>query len=374
MVKLRTILALTTKELVSFGRDRFLLGFVLYAFTFSIYLQATSQSQDLRNATVAISDQDHSELSRQFASTFQAPHFKSPRLVESKEIESIMASANATFAIDIPPRFEADLLSKKSPTIELLVDATAMSQAGLGASHIQASLNQEVEEFLRGRTRASPSPPPLELRAAFNQSLKGTWYTGVVKLVDMTTMLAILLAGAAIVREREHGTLEHLLVMPVRPVEIMLAKILANGMVILALAALSLRFIVEGLLGFEPVGSVWLFFLGVVCYLFFAGSFGVFLGTVSRSMQQMALLFILVVTPMNLLSGGRTPLESMPTWLQSIMQLSPSTHYVSLAQAILFRGADFSIVWPHFAGTLAIGAAFFGYSLFRFRRFLAAQN
>lgn len=374
MVKLRTILALTTKELVSLGRDRFLLGFVLYAFTFSIYLQATSESQDLRNAAVAISDQDHSEISRRFASTFQAPHFKPPRLVESKEIESLMASADVTFAIDIPPRFEADLLSKKSPTIGLLVDATAMSQAGLGASHIQASLNQEVAEFLRGRTRASPSPPPLELRAAFNQSLKGTWYTGVVKLVDMTTMLAILLAGAAIVREREHGTLEHLLVMPVRPVEIMLAKILANGAVILALAALSLRFVLEGLLGFESAGSVWLFLLGVACYLFFAGSFGIFLGTVSRSMQQMALLFILVVTPMNLLSGGRTPLESMPIWLQSIMQLSPSTHYVSLAQAILFRGADFSIVWPHFVGTLAIGSGFFAYSLFRFRRFLAAQN
>jgi ABC-2 type transport system permease protein len=249
-----------------------------------------------------------------------------------------------------------------------------MSQAGLGASHIAASLDQEVAEFLRGRANASPPLPPLELRAAFNQSLVSTWFTGVVELLDTTTMLAILLAGAAIVREREHGTLEHLLVMPVRASEIMVAKTLANGLVIVTLAALALRFVVQGLLGLEVAGSVPLFLLGVASYLFFAGSLGIFLGTVSRSMPQLALLFILVVLPMNLLSGGNTPLESMPEWLQNVMQLSPSTHYVALTQAILIRGADFSIVWPHFASTLAIGAAFFAFSLFRFRHFLAAQN
>lgn len=370
----RTVLALTLKELLSFARDRFLLGFVIYAFTVSVYVQATGNTQDIRNATVIIADEDDSELSRRMRDMLPEPHFRRPRLVAPSEIDALMESGEATFALDIPPRFEAEVLAGQRPTVQLLVDATAISQAGLGASHVASSLDQEMGDYLRGRASARATVPPLELRTAFNQGLVSTWFTGVAELLDVTTMLAILLAGAAIVREREHGTLEHLLAMPVRASEIMAAKTIANGLVILVLAMFALRFVVQGLLGLEVAGSVPLFLLGVTAYLFFAGSLGIFLGTVSRSMPQLALLFILVVLPMNLLSGSTTPLEGMPEWLQNVMQFSPSTHYVALTQAILIRGADISVVWPHFAWTLAIGAMFFAYSLFRFRRFLAAQT
>lgn len=370
----RVVVALTLKEFRSLARDRFLLGFVIYAFTVSIYVQANGNAQDIRNASIVIADEDNSELSRRFAAMLPEQHFRSPVMVAPSEIDPLLESGAATFALDIPPRFEADLLAGRRPTLQLLIDTTAISQAGLGASHIAGSVEQEVRDFLLSRGAPAPRAPAFELRAAFNQALVSTWFTGVVELLDTTTMLAILLAGAAIVREREHGTLEHLLAMPVRPSEIMVAKALANGLIILAFAALALRFVVQGLLGLEPAGSVLLFLLGVASYLFFAGSFGIFLGTLARSMPQLALLFILVALPMNLLSGGNTPLESMPLWLQTIMQASPSTHYVSMTQAILIRGADFSIVWPHFAGTLAIGGVFFVYALFRFRGFLAAQN
>lgn len=372
-MRFRTILSLAKKELMSLAHDRFLLAFVIYAFTVSIYVQATGNTQDIRNASVAIADEDHSELSRRIANMFLAPDFKPPQMVEPAAIDRLMDRAQATFVLDIPPRFEADLLGGKTPTIQLLVDATAMSQAGLGAAQIQSMIDQEIRGFLRSHVVASPAPP-LEVRAAFNQSLVSTWFTGVVELLDMTTMLGILLAGAAIVREREHGTLEHLLVMPIRPAEIMIAKILANGLVIVTLAAFALRFVLQGLLGLEVAGSIGLFLLGVASYLFFAGSLGIFLGTVSRSMPQLALLFILIVLPMSLLSGGNTPLETMPDWLQNVMQLSPSTHYVALTQSILMRGAGISTVWPHFVSTILIGGMFFGFSLYRFRRFLAAQN
>lgn len=372
-MRLRTILALVRKELMSISHDRFLLAFVIYSFSFSIYLQATGNSQDIRNATVAIADEDHSELSRRIAGTFQSPFFKPPQQVDPAAIDGLMGAAQATFALDIPPRFEADLVSGKTPTIQLLVDATAMSQAGLGASQIQSMVDQEIRDYLRGRI-AVTTAPPLEVRAAFNQSLVSTWFTGVVELLDSTTMLAILLAGAAIVREREHGTLEHLLVMPIRPAEIMIAKIVANGLLIATLAAFALRFVLSEILGLQVAGSSALFLSGVVSYLFFAGSLGIFLGTVSRSMPQLSLLFMLTVLPMSLLSGGNTPLETMPDWLQNVMSLSPSSHYVALTQSILMRGAGIETVWPHFASTLMIGGLFFGFSLYRFRRFLAAQN
>jgi ABC-2 type transport system permease protein len=158
-------------------------------------------------------------------------------------------------------------------------------------------------------------------------------------IINSITMLAIILAGAAVVREREHGTMDHLLVMPLTPFEIVMAKIWANGLVIVVAVGLSLRFVVHGLLGVPIAGSIPLFLIGAAVYLFFATAIGIFLGTIARSMPQLGLLFLLVFLPMNMLSGSNTPLESTPAWLAAIMQASPSTHFVSLAQAILYRGA-----------------------------------
>jgi ABC-2 type transport system permease protein len=180
-------------------------------------------------------------------------------------------------------------------------------------------------------------------------------------------MLAIILAGAALVREREHGTMDHLLVMPLSPLEIAMSKIWANAFVITVAVALSLYLVVRLLLKIPIVGSIPLFMVGVALYLFFATAVGLFLGTIARSMPQLGLLYMLVAVPMNILSGGATPLESMPHWLATLMQVSPSTHFVSFAQSILYRGAGLDVVWPQFLAVAGIGALFLALSLLRFR-------
>ena len=186
-------------------------------------------------------------------------------------------------------------------------------------------------------------------------------------IINQVTMLAIILAGAAVVREREHGTMDHLLVMPITPFEIALAKVWANALVITGAVGLSLGVIVRILLAIPVAGSVSLFLCGVVLYLFFATAIGIFLATIARSMPQLGLLYMLVAMPMNMLSGSNTPIESMPPALRSVMELSPSTHFVSFAQAILYRGAGFDVVWPHFVEVAAVGGLFFGMALLRFR-------
>src|SRR5579863_7296918 len=191
-------------------------------------------------------------------------------------------------------------------------------------------------------------------------------------IVNNVTMLAIILAGAAIIREREHGTMDHLLVMPVTPFEIAMSKVWANGLVIAVAVGLSLSIVVRTILGIPIGGSILLFMVGVVIYLFFATAIGVFLGTVARSMPQLGLLYMLVYLPMNMLSGGNTPLESLPPWLAALMQASPSTHFVSFGQAILYRGAGFDVVWPEFVIVAVIGWLFLGLALLRFRQ-VAAQ-
>jgi ABC-2 type transport system permease protein len=185
-------------------------------------------------------------------------------------------------------------------------------------------------------------------------------------------MLAIILAGAAVVREREHGTIDHLLVMPVSPLEIVVSKIWANGLVIIVAVGGCLYFVVRALLHIPIAGSIPLFLAGVAVYLFFATAIGIFLGTIVRSMPQLGLLYLLVYMPLALLSGANTPLESMPPWLSTIMQASPTVHFVRFAQAILYRGAGFTVVWPQFVIVALIGAVFLGLALLRFRKMIAA--
>lgn len=374
MRTLATIFWLGTKELRSFLHDWVLIGLVAWSFTFSVYTQARSNLQELHNAAIAVVDEDASPLSRRLAAAFLPPQFKSAAVIASRDTDAAMDTARYTFILDIPPHFERDVLAGRSPSIQALVDATAMMQAGIGAGYIQQIITTEVERFVTradetdGRRRPSAGPAAtLTLRIAFNPNSLTAWFTSVMAIINSVTMLGIVLAGAAVVREREHGTMDHLLVMPVRAFEIALAKIWANALVITTAVGISLVCVVQGLLAVPIAGSIPLFLSGVALYLFFATAIGIFLGTIARSMPQLGLLFILVAIPMMLLSGGNTPLESMPAPLRTVMEVSPSTHFVSFAAAILYRGAGFSDVWPQFVAVAAIGGAFLGLALLRFR-------
>ncbi|MBX6743145.1 MAG: ABC transporter permease [Acetobacteraceae bacterium] len=364
MRRLANIFWLGLKELRSLASDLVLLGFVAYAFTFAIYSQATGISHELRNASIAVVDEDHSALSQRIIQAFRPPFFRPPEVIPLTEVDRRIDAGRNTFVLDIPPDFQADLLVGRSPAIQVNVDAAAVMRAGIGAGYIQRIIADEISTFLGA---AQTAPVALQLRIAFNPNLTTSWFTGVMAIINNITMLAVLLAGAAVIREREHGTLDHLLVMPVTPFEIAMAKVWSNGLVITAMSGLSLWLVVRGLLGVPIAGSVPLFLGGVALYLFYATAVGLLLGTVARSMPQLGLLFILLVLPMILLSGGSTPFESMPRPLQIMMLAFPSTHFVAFAQAILYRGAGLDIVWPQFAATGGIGLLVLAVALLRFR-------
>lgn len=369
----RNIWRLTVKELISLRRDTFMLILIFYAFSLAVYSQATGKPEGLENASIGVVDEDHSQLSRRIFDSFLPPLFQKASDLSHDAVDQAMAEGRFTFVLDIPPDFQSNLAAGESSTIQLLVDATAMMQAGLGASYTRSIVSQEIERFFVENSLGKPMPVTLQIRPAFNEGLVGAWFSGTMGMLNNITMLSVLLAGAALLREREHGTLEHLLVMPVGPLEIMLSKVLANMIVILTITALCVYVMLKGVIGLVVSGSVPLLLIGVLLYLFFSTSLGIFLGTVVRSMPQMALLFILLVIPMNMLSGANTPVENMEPWMQKAVQVSPATHLVAYTQAILFRGAGFSIVWPGFLVVFVIGAVFFVVSYRRFRSFLAAQ-
>ena len=239
---------------------------------------------------------------------------------------------------------------------------------------MQTIVTGEVQTWSQ-RYRSARTTPVVNVedRVRFNANLTRSWFTGVVGLIDQITVLGVLLTGTALIRERERGTIEHLLVMPVTPFEIMTSKIWSMGLVVLVASAVSMKFVVEGWLGVPIQGWVPLFMCGAALHLFATTSLGMFLATFARTMPQFALLLILVLLPLEVLSGGVTPRESMPEWVQQVMLAAPTTHFVMLAQGILYRGADLSAVWPQFLALAVIGAILFYIALARFRRTIGSM-
>jgi ABC-2 type transport system permease protein len=366
---LANVYRLMIKELRGLRSDPIMLGLVAYSFTFAIYAVATGASTEATNLSVAIVDEDRSDLSRRIADGLTPPTFQPAVEIAATEIDAAMDSQRFLYVIEFPPKFQADILAGRRPSVQINVDATAVAQAANGMTYIQNVIFTYVSQLMTGREGLSGPPVRIVTRAKFNPNFKSSWFTSVMQVINNLTMLAVILTGAALIREREQGTVEHLLVMPVVPAEIMLSKILANGVVILAAAQLSLLLVVQWWLKVPIAGSPLLFLGGSCFYVFTVAALGIGLGTVASTMGQFGLLSIPVLLVMMLLSGSSTPMESMPVWLQYVMNvISPTPHFVVFAQDVLYRGAGFSIVWPEILATAAIGAVYFGFALHRFRR------
>ncbi len=364
---------LAQKEIRSLFSDWFMLGFLIFSFTFSIFSMAQNTAQEVYNATIGIADEDQSQLSRAIAQSFLPPYFKPAELIAATDIDRLLDRARYTFIIDIPPHFQSDVQAGRRPTVQVNIDATASMQAGIGSGYIQQIILSAVQRSFSRSDYQPPDPVTLTLHLAFNPNATSGWFMSINGIINNITMLAILLCGAAVIREREHGTMDHLLTLPLSPVEIASAKVLANGVVILLATALSLYVVVRGLLAVPISGSIPLFLFGVALYLFYALAVGLFMATLVQSMPQFGLLFLLVMLPMQMLSGGNTPLESEPLVLQIIMQFVASTHFVSFASAILFRGAGLSLVYWDYLAVGGLGAIFFGLAVLRFRQSAAAM-
>jgi ABC-2 type transport system permease protein len=365
---LANIYDLGVKELWSLWRDPMMIALIVYVFTASVYTSATSMPETLHNAPIAIVDEDNSALSQRIASAFYPPQFTPPAMIDYGRVDPGMDAGQYTFALVIPPNFQRDVLARRSPALQLNVDATRMSQAFTGSGYIQQIAIGEVNEFVKRYRGAEPLPVDLALRARFNPSLDKAWFGSVVQIINHITLLSIILTGAALIREREHGTIEHLLVMPVTPAQIMLSKIWSMALVVLIASFLSLNLMVRGVLGVPIEGSIALFFAGAALSLFATTSMGIFIATLARNMPQFGMLMMLTIMPLQMLSGGTTPRESMPEIVQNIMLVAPTTHFVELSQAILYRGAGLETVWQPFLALALIGTVLFFLSLARFRK------
>lgn len=372
--RLSTIFWLGTKELNSLYRDSIMLMLVLFSFSFSIYSQSQGATDLVNNASIAFVDEDQSGMSSSLQSAFYPPYFQTPDEIDASEIDRAMDKGRYMFVVVIPPNFAADVRKGRSPEIQLNIDATASMQASIGAAYIQNIVGAEVARYATGSDVKAPSGVPLIVHRAFNPNGESKWFRALAGLLDQLTMITIILTGAALIRERERGTIEHLMVMPLNAFEIAVGKVWANGLVVLVAATLSMYLVVEGLLGVPIAGSHLLLISGMVIYLFSAAAIGIFLGIFARTMAQFALLIILTISPMQMLSGGNSPIANQPEWMQVLTWFLPSRHFMSFSQAVAYRGAGLEIVWLDLLAMTGLGLVFFIGSLMLFRRSMSVSK
>ncbi len=371
MLNWKNVFQLGLKEFMALYRDPAMLVLILWSFSAAIYTAGHAQSDTLHKVAIAVVDQDQSQLSKRLTDAFYPPDFLAPRLLNDAEADELMDRGQITFSLTIPPDFQRDVLAGREPELQLNVDATQTVVAMAGGGHIQTMLTQEVATFLNKVRGPTQLPVNLVTRVQYNPNLSQEWFASVMEIINNVTMLAIILAGAALIREREHGTVEHLLVMPLTPIEIMLAKIWSMSLVVWLASLFALLVVVKGIMGVQINGSITLYMLGTALHLFAVTSMGIALGTVARSMPQFGLLMIMLLIPLMILSGSRSPRESMPVAVQYVMDFAPNTHFVAMAQAILYRGAGIDVVWPQFVFIGLIGGGLFWLAARRFRATIA---
>ena len=372
----RQVAALAIKELKQLWRDRGLFGFVIYVFTLNIVLAAGGASFELNHVPVIVHDADHSDASRDLTYRFQPPYFSLQGEVgTAQQAMTMLDREQARVLIDVPHGFAETLREGTQPaTVQLLVDASHANSGYLAASYAAAITGGFGAEWSqRSLARAGVDPtglPRIENRVRLwhNADLNEPWFQTIAELVTMMTVMCILLPAAALVREKERGTIEQLLVSPLSALQVMLAKVLAMEAVMLLGVAVALFGIMQPLYHVPAKGSLALLFVLTALYAFTNAGLGLVAATFARNSGQTGLLILLIVMPIITLSGTWTPFESMPGWLRAAMTLSPLRHFVDIAYSILLRGAGLNVLWDSVLAMAALGAVLFAIGLARFRR------
>lgn len=372
---LRRLSVMTKKEYLQLMRDSVLLVFIVYAFTVDIYLAASGVTLQLNHAATVVRDLDRSQASRELISRFQAPYFRFDGMLgNDAQGQQLLDDGQAMLVLDLAPGFESDLQHGRQTALQMQVDTTNSVLGFLASSYtaqIVGSYGLETALAQAGLSGGNTAALPLienRTRVWYNPNQNDAWFMGLSELLNIITVFAILLPAAAMVREKERGTVEQLLVSPLSPFLIMFPKVLAMTSVILAGSALSLFGVLLPLFALPAKGSLALFFLMTAAYVFTTAGLGLFAATVARNLAQVGMLTILILAPMLFLSGAWTPPEAMPPWLRGLMYVSPLHYYIDIAFGIMLKGQTARELLPLIGGMLTLGGAVFGFGLYRFRR------
>ena len=371
----RRLFVMTRKEMLQLFRDIPIVVFLVYSFTVAVYVTGKGIQSQLHNAGLLVHDGDHSFSSRELIYKFRGPYFRlEGEIADAKESLGRLDRGEAMAVVEIPPRFHEQLLTGEPASVQLLVDTTnspqGLSAAGY-AARIVAGFGQET---VRARgvisEEASQNLPVIESdhRVWYNPEQNDTWFESISHLLRQITIFSILLPAAALVREKERGTVEQLLVSPLTPFQIMISKVLAMTVVILCATAAALFGVIHAVFGVPIKGSMVLFFSLTALFVFTTAGMGLAAATLTRNQAQVGMMTLLVVAPMLMLSGLTAPMEAMPAWTRHLMALSPLRYFIEITHGILLKGAGIRVLGDSILAMAVLGGTLFGFGMWRFRR------
>jgi ABC-2 type transport system permease protein len=370
--------AVIKKELRQTFRDRRMVFLLVLAPILQLTLLGYAVDLDVREIPTAVHDLDHTRTSRELiAGLFADGTLRQAGAVDDPGLA--MASGAVQAVVSLPRGLERDLLAGRPAKVQLLVDGTdpvrAQVTTALGLQFLQrrgfalARARLAESAALLGR---APSVPllTLEPRIYYNPRLKSTQY--MVPGVAAVTLLVVttVITAMGLAREREMGTIEQLLITPMRPVTLLLGKTLPFALIGLVTGGLVLA-VGTNLFAVPVRGSLLAIFLGMVLYLMSTLGTGIFISTVARTQQQAILGGFFFLLPAILLSGFVTPIENMPGWIQPVTWLNPVRYFVEILRSGLLKGAGVVDLLPQLGALLLFGASILTLSAFRFRKQLA---
>lgn len=367
------LLAAVRKEFIQFSRDRLLIFLILWTYTVEVVLCAYALSFDVTNLSFAIYDQDRSQLSQQLLERFTSSEYfgKTFWVFDSTEIDRLLDSGEADLAIAIPPGFSDDLRKGDQAEVQILLSGTNSNTANAAWGYASTILSHFSKETLlhrmakEGRLARVPEVEP-RIRIWYNPELEFRYFMVISMIVIAALLVGTIHIAATLVREKETGTIEQIMVTPLRKHEIILSKIAPT--LTIGLLSLFPSLAIVWWFGVPVKGSITLFFLASAIALLSSMGIGTYISTLSRNLQQALLMSFFVLFPLMFLSGTLIPIESMPRFLQHLSRISPIRYYMEIALGIFLKGVGFRILWPEFLQLFAFGAVLFPLSLYRLRK------
>ena len=370
----RRIVGLVRKEFAQILRDRPLVFILLWTFTVAIYTSGNSRSADVDRIPTAVYDLSQSAASRDFLGHLRPPYFKIVGyLTAERDVGEWLDTGRASIVVLVPPDFHRCIAAGESAHVQVLTDGALATSATVAIAYI-AGISAQYSATLVTHRAGTPAVrvPSIDerLRVKFNPNMLSTWFGGLLELMTMFAMVSLLLTSANMVREKEHGTLEQLLVSPARPFEIFVAKMIPTLVVVLSLSGLSFLLVLRPLFHLPVRGSLMLFYSGAALFVFAMTSLGMAIAVVARSLAQAMMIMILVLQPMVFLSGAWNPPEAMIPWLRTIGMLSPLRYFIDFGYSVILKGSSAAMVGHDLVAIAALGAAMFAFSITWFQRSL----
>ncbi len=371
----RRLRVLTIKELLQLFRDMALMFLIVYAFTLDIYIAGSGISLQLNRSGVVVYDRDHSFASRELLYRFCPPYFNLQKEVSNPgEATKSLDSGKAMLALDIPSHFQKALQQGEVASLQLQIDASNSVLGTLAGSYAEQIVGQYgLDSALKRMQLTDESLKTVphivaQDRSWYNPNQNDSWFMSIAELMTVITVLSLVLPAAAMVREKEKGTIEQLIVSPLTPLQIILPKIISMTLVILTGTTGCIFFMLEGVFDVPIKGSLLLFLSVTALYTYAIAGIGLLVASFTRNLAQASMLIILILAPMILLSGIWSPPESMPTWLRSMMWISPMFYYIEIGYGILLKGAGINILWDSILELALLGTAIFTLGIWHFKK------